>query len=372
MWTSVAAQDTLKVKRLQYGGYVKDLQSLAYRENLTNLVTGNLIHNRLNIKWLASNRITGAIELRNRLFWGEEVFLTPDFSSRLRNSNEAFDLSVNWINESRMVLNTNIDRLWFEYQQDKWNVRLGRQRINWGIGTTWNPNDLFNTFNFLDFDYEERPGADAIKFQYLTGEMSHLEMAFSISERDREKIAAAKYFMNVAHYDLQFIAGWFHQQPSLGFGWSGSIKETGFKGEIQYYFLRGNDPEHLNFSIEADHVFEKGWYVSVGFLFNNLGLEKVPLMGEISMLEMSPRNLMPTKWNTVFTVSKEITPLITANVTNIYTPATNLVIILPTVTFSMTENVDINLVWQSFFGDLPASGFDDLSHRAFLRIKWSY
>ena len=146
--TTVAAQDSLDTKRFEVQGYVKDLQSLTWQENMTHLFTGNLIHNRLNLKWIPSARMTGAVELRNRLFWGEEVRATPAFSSLLGNTNEAFDLSANWINEEAMVFNTNIDRLWLEYQRKKWNIRVGRQRINWGIGTTWNPNDLFNTFNF--------------------------------------------------------------------------------------------------------------------------------------------------------------------------------------------------------------------------------
>lgn len=369
--TTVAAQDSLDTKRFEVQGYVKDLQSLTWQENMTHLFTGNLIHNRLNLKWIPSARMTGAVELRNRLFWGEEVRATPAFSSLLGNTNEAFDLSANWINEEAMVFNTNIDRLWLEYQRKKWNIRVGRQRINWGIGTTWNPNDLFNTFNFLDFDYEERPGADAIKLQYLTSDMNHVEFAFSIAGRSEAKIAAVKYFMNVASYDLQFIAGWFHEQPTLGMGWSGSIRETGFKGELQYYFSRGGYAEHVNLTAEADHVFEKGWYLSAGFLMNNLGLDKSPVLWDAASLEITPRNLMPTKWNTLLTVGKEINPLISVTTTTIYAPGTNLLLLLPTVSFSMTDNVGVSLVWQSFFSE-GVQGFDDLSHRAFLRIKWNF
>lgn len=368
--TAAAAQDSLKVQRFQLNGYVKDLQSLTWQPNMTNLITGNLIHNRINIKWFPATRITGAMELRNRLYWGEEIGIIPAFSSRLRNANEAVDLSNNWIDDHRMVLNTNVDRLWFEYQGAKWNVRLGRQRINWGIGTTWNPNDLYNTFNFLDFDYEERPGADAVKVQYQTGEMDHIEVALALADSSQE-IVAAKYFINIANYDLQFIAGWFRDQPTMGFGWSGSIRETGFKGELQYYFLRAGNRQQLNLSVEADHMFEKGWYISGGFLFNNIGQDESPLLLNVATMDISPRNLMPTKWNSVLTLSKEITPLIVASTTVIYTPGTDLLIVLPTFTFSLTENVDVNIVWQSFFAS-GITGFDDLSHRAFLRVKWNF
>jgi hypothetical protein len=71
------------------------------------------------------------------------------------------------------------------------------------------------------------------------------------------------------------------------------------------------------------------------------------------------------------TINKEITPLISANATAIHTPETNLFIVLPTFTFSLTENVDVNLIWQSFFVE-GLTAFDDISHRAFLRIKWNF
>ena len=55
----------------------------------------------------------------------------------------------------------------YDYRDNKINFRIGRQRINWGTTTIWNPNDIFNAYNFLDFDYEERPGMDGGKFQYI-------------------------------------------------------------------------------------------------------------------------------------------------------------------------------------------------------------
>lgn len=368
---TTSAQDSLRIRRLQFRGYIKDIQSMNFQSNLSDLVTGNLIHNRLNFKWNASDRFTAALEFRNRLFWGEEVKFTPGFSSRLRNSNEALDLSANWVDNENIVLNSTIDRMWFEYSADKWNIRVGRQRINWGIGTTWNPNDLFNTYNFLDFDYEERPGADAIKVQYYTGVMSHVELALSVTDSSKNMIMAGKYFMNIAAYDFQFVTGWFHEQPTVGIGWSGSIKESGFKGEVQYFLKRMELRDQINISVEADHVFESGWYINAGAFLNSVGIEKTYTLSDISSMNLSPQNLMPTKWNTLFMVSKEITPLFTVSSTIIYAPGTNLVIFLPNVAYNLTQDLDVNLVWQSFFGDTP-TGFDDITHRAFIRIKLSF
>lgn len=367
---AAVAQDSLEHK-LQIKGYVKDLQSLNFQENLTNLVTGNLIHHRINLRWLPVKNLTTAVEIRNRFFWGEEVASIPSFARQLTTNSGLLDLTWNTLEKDRMIFNTTIDRLWIEYAREKWNLRAGRQRINWGIGTTWNPNDIFNTFNFLDFDYEERPGIDGLKFQYYTGAMDHLETAFAFSKETQDLVGAVRYFKNIANYDLQFLAGIYHKQSTVGLGWSGSIRETGFKGEAQYFFKGELSDPQLNMVIEADHVFSKGWYLNLAAFCNSAGATSTAEMPSLINLQFSPRNLMPTKWNCSFLFSKELSPLIAVNTTLIYSPNANLLLALPAVTYSVAENLDISLVWQSFFLD-QQSGFDDLSHRCFLRFKWSY
>ena len=140
----VYSQDTsASPKKIIINGYIKDLQTLTFNKNFKDLVSGNLIHNRFNIKWKPSEKITIAAEFRNRFFWGEEVKQTPDFSSQIKNENEKVNLQVIWIDNGSMVLHTNTERLYFDYRDEKINFRVGRQRINWGLTTTWNPNDIF-------------------------------------------------------------------------------------------------------------------------------------------------------------------------------------------------------------------------------------
>jgi hypothetical protein len=366
------AQDSVAIKPFQVTGYVKDMQTLTFNPDFDQLITGNLIHNRLNFRYKPVKGLTAAMEMRNRFFWGEEVKLTPDFSSGLRYSSEWADLSITWFETESMVLYTNIDRLWLEYASGSWNVRLGRQRINWGITTTWNPNDIFNTYNFLDFDYEERPSTDAIKGQYLLGGMSYAELAVSRSGSPIDKtIVAGRYFTNYKNYDIQFLAGWYLDQPTVGLGWSGSIGNTGFKGETQYFIQHESYQSQLNVALEADYIFSNGWYISGGGLYNSRGLDDPINAWNITSLELSPLNPMPTKWNLVGVVSKAITPLLTLSASAVYAPKTNFLIVLPSVRYNLATNLDIDLVWQSFYAE-QASGFDALTHRAFIRFKLSF
>jgi len=218
------AQDTaLEHKKWELNGYVKDMETVSFDRDYPDPLTNNLFHNRINLKWKPSKSITGSLELRNRIFWGDMVRNSPQFTDLLRNENEWLNLSAIWVNRSNIVMHSNLERVWVEISKKKWNARVGRQRINWGLTEIWNPNDIFNTWNFLDFDYEERPGSDAAKVQYVFDDQSSIEVAVSPAS-DNRSIAAARYFINRWGYDLQIIAGKYQNKLTGGIGWAGNIK----------------------------------------------------------------------------------------------------------------------------------------------------
>ncbi|MEZ4983057.1 MAG: hypothetical protein R2769_16025 [Saprospiraceae bacterium] len=84
-------------------------------------------------------------------------------------ANDYFDLSIEGADQMGVAAQMMLDRLFVQYTYKQFEARLGRQRINWGISTIWNPNDIFNAYNFSDFDYEERPGSDAMLLKYYIG-----------------------------------------------------------------------------------------------------------------------------------------------------------------------------------------------------------
>jgi len=231
-------QDSLQ-KSWELKGYIKDLNSFVFTSDFKNVSYTNLIHNRINFKWKPSNNITAALEVRNRLYWGNDVKEIPDFESQLRNVNDAVDLSATWKISSNTLFVSNVERLWVEYRRTKWNIKAGRQRVNWGIANTWNPNDIFNAYNFLDFDYEERPGCDALKIQYAISDFSNVEISSALTGEGHQTISAIRYLTNYKGFDLQFISGVFHNNFTAGLGWAGSISNVGYKGEGQFFL--GND-----------------------------------------------------------------------------------------------------------------------------------
>jgi hypothetical protein len=366
-----AAQDSDRhVQKIYLNGYIKALPSWNLPGNFERMSQTNIFHNRININIKASNHFQSGISFRNRLIWGDDVKQNPGYSSLIRNTQELLNLSAIWVQDPSLILYTNTERLWVEYRKSKWNLRIGRQRINWSMTGTWNPCDLFNVYNFLDVDYEERPGTDAIKFSYQTGEMSSLEFAFAPGKSANKAITAGRYTFHKNQTDFQLLAGLYKRRISFGGAWAGRLGETGWKGELQYFMKRGTEKPQLNMTTEFDHVFKKGWYLNGGMLYNANGISKRISKMDTLRFEFTPLQLMPTKFNFIFSSSKEINPIFSFTSSILYSPNSNLLILLPGLRLNMGSNLDADFIWQSFFASTER--FKAMNHRGFIRIRWSY
>lgn len=361
----------MTTKKLQWNGYIKEMAYSVFDKDFREPVSTNLLHNRINIDWKPQKTISAAVEFRNRLYWGDAVNTTPAFTSLLRNENEWLNLSALWVNTSRVVFQTNIDRAWAEFRQPKWMVRLGRQRINWGLTTVWNPNDIFNTYNFLDFDYEERPGADAVYARYNFSDSSAIDMAVNPNGDSKRSIGAMRYCVNRRGYHLQMLAGLYRNKLTAGFGWAGTLGSLSYKGEGQIFIGEEDSVNRFNYSLELSYSFKKGWYVSGSVLHNTTGLsEPVTNTAKINF-RLSPINPMPGRWSFITIASKQFKPGLSSSLNLVYSPEIQLFIIYPSFNYQLLHRLDADLVLQSFFLELQKK-FQATSHTAFVRLKYRF
>lgn len=364
----IYGQDSTKPSPFIFKGYLKEMGQFILPKDPIPFQYTNLVHNRLNLRYKPEGSFSGAVEIRNRYFLGDAVENDPNFSKNLMNPQDLVNMNVVWYQSHSAVLHTNVERLWAEYKFRKLSVRAGRQRINWGMANIWNPNDIFNSYNLLDFDYEERPGADAVKLQYQISDLSGVEAAIANGPYGSATIAA-KYNLNRDEYDWQFLAGTYARRFTAGLGWSGNLGKAGFRGESQMYFKR--DSFVVNVSAEVDYITEKGWYFNAGFLFNQQGIYTDIDDWNDFKFSNTPDNLMPTRWNILAGSSKAFTPLFTGTMTIIYAPGTNMLILFPSLSYNLMTNLDLDMFWQSFFAQ-TGHGFDGIVHLGYLRLKWSF
>ena len=387
--------------RLVVSGYLKDLVTLNIRNPILypdsifsnrDVLVDNIIHNRLNFKWYPNDNLVGVVEIRTQAFYGNVVNSLqrssrtygnriPSYGSLIDTNNDWMDLSVLLINNDRLVLHSMIDRAYLRWTLDKLEVTLGRQRINWGTNLVWNPNDLFNAFNFFDFDYEERPGADALRVKYYTGVASSVEVAVKAADSREDFVAAGMWTVNKWGYDFQLLGGYAREDLTFGMGWAGNIADAGFKGEISWFNpIDDGDTTDLNdnefnwlASMTWDYSFKNSLNLMGSFLYNYDGTRN-PVLGEYSPFSterLTPRDLSPYKVSAIFQASYQFHPLVTGSFSGMIFPQDRAFFVFPTLGISLKENLDLGFFAQ-FFWDDPFGNFQPLARTIFTRLKWSF
>lgn len=221
-------------KDFDLSGYVSELPSMTRSNDESEEGFNNTIHNRLEFVYYNSPRWTTEIAVRNRLISGQLVSNYANFQYIIENDEGFLDLNFNWGSGNNYILNTAFDRLSLQYVKDNFQLKFGRQRISWGQSLIWNPNDVFNTYSYFDFDYPERSGVDALRLKYNTSSTSMLDAAVKI-DRYNQVTAAIRYKFKVNSYDVQFLTGELNQEEVIaGAGWNGHIAKVGFYGEATY------------------------------------------------------------------------------------------------------------------------------------------
>lgn len=361
-------------------GYVKGLSAMQTLGEEGEVALENTLHNRFDVNWYMSDKFTFTIGMRNRIIVGNNVTLIPGYADYIARDNGYADLSWLWAETDSWIGVTQLDRLMLDYTTGNLQITLGRQRINWGQTFVWNPNDLFNTYSYFDFDYEERPGSDALRIQYYLGMSSKLELSTSLNS-DNKLTTVGLYRFNTRGYDLQFLGGIYTETDYvLGGGWSGSIKGGGFSGEISYFYPmdREEDPDaEVTATIHYDYTFKSSLNLQFEALYNGFGQEDLASgIGDVVFQDLSPKNLFPTQLALFGSGAFDVTPLFRVMLAGIYGPEGNFYYVGPTLIYSLSNTMELTGVGQFYSSDevFDEDGEPLITTGAalFVRFKWSF
>ena len=363
-------------EKVELSGFIKYMNTTSVID-LDSLITDNLIHNRIRFKAYLSDKITTVFEMRNRIFYGEATRLNPYLGKQLEKDNGQVDLSFVSLDRNPLVIHSILDRAYMRYSEDNWELTVGRQRINWGVNLAFNPNDLFNAYSLVDFDYQERPGVDAVRFQYYGDNMSSFEGAFQIGNSLDSTVIAGLWKFNKWKYDFQFLAANYFKDIAIGTAWAGNIKNAGFKTEISYFhpktkFFESNGA--LSLSTTLDYSFKKGTYINTSVLYNSSGISQ-PLnssnLFQTFIGDISAKSLMPSKWTYFGQVSGAFNPALNGSFAVFYMQGINLALFMPSIVYNINDDWELMLTAQSAFGELN-SKFQSMGSGIFLRTMYSF
>ncbi|MHB1049295.1 MAG: hypothetical protein ACYC09_04370 [Bacteroidota bacterium] len=361
----------------QVGGYVKYLFSTADSPTLGR-VNDHIFHSRLNGRYFLSDEITAAAEVRNRIFAGGSVEQVPNYISSIRSDHDLGNADVIWWTAPSTAAHSEIDRLWIDGTFGDVTVSAGRQRIAWGTALVWNPTDLFNPLSILDFDYEERPGVDAIRAQYFMSEVSKMEIAIKPGRTGSRRVIAGKVLINSWAYDIHLIGGTNGEEPFVGFAWAGDIAGAGFRGEMisrkigsetAVLFPSLRDAWTTTAVLSFDYTFTNNTYLHTEALFNNRGTTKnaavsVPLARALGLFT-------PARWSLFQEISFDVHPLVRVSGFIIFNPNDRSSASVPSATWSVVENFDLSIFGIIFSGN-PMTEYGGYGETFLIRGKYSF
>ncbi len=369
--SSLAAQE----KKIEFSGYVSDMPSVIMPQQDSAWLWENLVHNRLNFGWQTFKHWRLDASMRNRLMSGNMLKQTG-YAESIGFDKGWLDMSWNIIDSKNVLLNTTFDRLFITFEKNKWNLKLGRQRINWGQTLVWNPNDIFNTYSFFDFDYVERSGCDAFRGTYYHSETSSTELAASVDYSDKVTVALLHRW-NHKNFDYQVMGGVLTESDIVvGGAWSGDFKGLNFRGEFSYFQPIENFADTTGVaavSVGVDYLFKNSLMLQAEVLYNK---QESTFSGEgllaLYAAPLSAKHLSICDWNVFAQASYPVTPRLNVALSGMYFVDVQSCYTGLSVDFSVIENLDFSFITQ-YFTTIGKSDLGDMqSWLGFLRLKYSF
>lgn len=378
-----------KASDVNVSGYVKYLSSASDVPVVADgRLYDQLLHARIDTTWYPSDALRGEMDIRLRAFYGDSVEKIPQFSDLIKTDHAFWNLDATLWDETRSVGYGEIDRLWLGYTHGNLEATLGRQRVAWGTALVWNVIDLYNPKSVLDFDYEEKPGVDAVRVQYYTGAVSRLELVAQPERTLKKSTVAGIFGTNALEYDFFLLAGVRQNRWTLGGAWAGSVLEGGFRGEVlvsqapdsrfdrteavpaelgNLIFTSGSPV--VSVVLSGDYTFSNTLYLLFECLYNSAG--KTRNAGPFWDEALAAGMLSPARWSIYQEIAGDITPLTRASLFGIFNPSDHSSVIVPMLTHSLATDLDLLLIGQFAKGN-PYSEYGDYGKSVTLRLKYSF
>lgn len=369
------AQEEDEALKLDFKGYLKYMQTVSITHIDSNFISDNLIHNRLQFSAKYKKNLSAELHLRNRIFYGESVSYNPYYADIMAIDTGLVDASWLLADKRSFFILSQIDRAFVNYRYNKWEFTAGRQRINWGQTFVWNPNDLFNSFNWFDFDYEEKPGTDAVRVQYYTDNTGRLEMTASLDSA-KHLTAAALWMFNKKQFDIQLSSGIYKSNDfTFGLGFTGNVLMGSLRGEVNYFHPIDNFGDTGGVFLATlgyDYMLGNGTMFQVEALYNQEGITNGNFnINSFYNMNFSTKNLSVSRWSYFFNAMRPLSPLINVQLSVMYYPGINSFFAGPGITINVSQNVDFMLMAYHFREFAPTNGINRYT-LVFGRFGWHF
>jgi len=271
------------------------------------------------------------------------------------------------------VGHTQLDRLLAQLRFGQAELTIGRQRINWGMDLTWNPNDIFNTFSYLNLEYPERPGTDAVNLKFYTGSLSFVEAVFQPQKDIDSSAYGFRYKATKGSTDLQLIFTNMATHYVAGGGFTAGLGQVALRSEFSYFHSHVSEQKNgVVGTLSTDRPFANSGFFQFGMLFNSFGSSNVN--SPFSFIEpqvQNPMTLSRGKINVMAAISGTIQTLFTPSLAILANPRDGSAVIIPSISYSASNDLTLGLTTMLLTGK-HSSEYPNTGQLAYLKMQWNF
>ncbi|MEW6521586.1 MAG: hypothetical protein AB1461_19480 [Thermodesulfobacteriota bacterium] len=185
------------------------------------------------------------------------------FAARLIIDNEAAYIQQPY----SLTDDTLIYRGYLEYRGETHFWTLGRQRIPLGVGRVWNPIDIFNPINSQSVEPQERPGTEALRYEYAVSRLAGFDTTLS---RDKGE-ARLKGYLDFADVALVGLYDNDAKRDIIGWELEGELLDTGIelRSEGGSFHDDATSSRHTDFIAGAEYGFANSLTVLGEYRFSD-------------------------------------------------------------------------------------------------------
>lgn len=175
---------------------------------------------------------------------------------------------VSLLTSNGAALSIDLRKLYLAVYTDPMDISMGRQIINYGVGTLFSPIDAFSTPSLSDLDYQ-RSGSDVVRLEIPFGEVSGLDAVSTVSQKVTGLASALKLYTNVADYDFALVGLYRGARNELlaGADFKGDLL-LGIHGEAVQHFLYDPWKSYFEGMFGADYSFGGKLFLAAEYYYN--------------------------------------------------------------------------------------------------------
>jgi len=355
------AQDGVEI----FGYFESQIMGTKLNNDFIQLYSNKL---RLDLKSNISKNITFAanfnyITYHGKTNWNILDFLPQDAVAEVPPGMEAFYVLPF---ENRHFLDNAFIKLSFK----QFDLTVGKQQISLGTGYVWNPLDVFNIKDVLDPTYEQ-PGHNAIRLDVPLGSIYTVTTLFSPEDNWENSAKLLQFKGRISHFDFSLNAiekTWcFHdykqfdfesmnflEMPErrrlLGASTAGELFGLGVWAEYAYNWMKISE-DFYELVVGTDYTFDFQTYLMIEYYRNTLGKTDYTQYNLNDWMRLLATEQKAISRDQVYLfIQHPATDLLNIGLSTIYGLSDNSFALVPTLNYSLSDNVEIFAYLNLNFG----------------------